>query len=50
MAPGVFVRANVGRFAKIGRTWILCCVQIANVDPDPVRYAVVVVSVVVVGG
>jgi len=50
LAPGVLVRTKVSGFAKISRTRILCCVQIVDINPDPVRHAVVIMSVVVVGG
>ena len=36
LAPGVFMRSNVGGFAKIGRTRILSCVQISHVNQNPV--------------
>lgn len=44
------MRTNVCGLSKIGRARILCRIQVADLDPDPVRHAVVVVSVVVVGG
>jgi hypothetical protein len=50
LAPGIFMRSNVCGFAEIRRIWIQCRVQVAVLDPDPVRHAVVVVAVVVVGG
>jgi len=50
LAPGVFVWANVCRFAKIACPLIERCVQVANLDPNPVRHAIVVVAAVVVGG
>lgn len=50
LAPGVFMRTNVGGFSKIGCARILRRVQVAGLDPDPVRHAVMVVAAVVVGG
>lgn len=50
LAPGVFMRTNVCGFSKIDCARILCRVQVANLDPDPVRHAVVVVAAVVVSG
>jgi len=50
LAPGVFVGADVCRFAKIGRTWIQACIQVRDVHADPVRNAVVTVAAVIVGG
>jgi len=50
LAPGIFMRANVCGFAKIPGIWIHCCVQVVDLNPDPMRHAVVVVAVVVVGG
>ena len=49
LAPGVFMRANVGGFAKIGRARVLCCVQVTRLHQDPVGYAVVDVAAVVIG-
>ncbi len=50
LAPGVFMRTDVCGLAEIGRIWIHCCVQVVDRNPDPMRHAVVVVAVVVVGG
>jgi hypothetical protein len=50
LAPGVFMRTNVGGFSKIGCARILRRVQVAGLDPDPVRHPVMVVAAVVVGG
>ena len=33
LAPGIFMRGNIGGFAKIGGARILCCVQVAHVQP-----------------
>ena len=49
LTPGVFVRADVSGFAKIGRTRILCWVQVAALHPDAVRDAVVLMAAVIVG-
>ena len=49
LAPGVLVWTKVSGFAKISRTRILRCVQVADVNSDPVRHAVVVVASVIVG-
>jgi len=48
LAPGVFVRANVGRFTKIGRAWIPRWGQVSHVNENPMGYAIVVVAGVVV--
>jgi len=50
LAPRVLMRSNVCSFAEIRRIWIQCCVQVAVLDPDPVRHAVVNVAVVIIGG
>ena len=42
------MRSDVLRFGKIRRTRIQRCVQIINVNSNPVRYAVVVVAAVIV--
>ena len=49
LTPAVLVRTKVSGFAKIGRTRVLCWVQVADLYPDPVRNAVVNVAVMVVG-
>ena len=49
LAPGVFVRANVCRFAEIGCALIEVCVQVVDLNADPVRHAVVGVAAVIVG-
>ncbi len=49
LAPGVLVRTKISGFAKISRTRILCGVQVADINPDPVRHAVVMVASVIVG-
>ena len=43
------MRANVGGFAVIGRTWILGWNQIACLHHDPVRNGIVAVAAVIVG-
>lgn len=50
LAPRVLMRSNVCGFAEIRRIWIQCRIQVAVLDPDPVRHAVMCVPVVVVGG
>ena len=49
LAPRVLLRTKVSGFAKVRRTRILCCVQVADINSNPVRHPVVVVPVVVVG-
>jgi len=49
LAPGEFMRADVGGFAIIGRTWVIARNQVACFHQDPVRHAVVHVAAVVVG-
>lgn len=49
LAPGILVRTDIGSFAKIGRTRILCGVEVVDLNPDSVRHAVVVVAAMVVG-
>ena len=48
LAPGVFMRADVGGFAIIGRAWIPPWDQVTRFHQDPVRYAVVDMAAVVV--
>ena len=48
LAPRVFVRANVCRFGKIGGTLVEVCVQVVDLHADPVRHAVMVMTVVIV--
>ena len=48
LAPGVFVRANVGGFAKIAGTGISTRDYITRLNQDAVRHAVVNVAAVVV--
>src|SRR5215471_17679227 len=36
LAPGEFMRRNVGSFGKIGCALILCCVEVASLYTDPV--------------
>jgi hypothetical protein len=50
LAPRVFMRSDVCGFAEIRRIWIQCRVQVADLDPDAVRHAVVNVAVVIIGG
>ena len=49
LAPGVFVRADVGGFAIIARAWVLRWDEISHVNQDPVRNPIVVVGTVFVG-
>ena len=49
LAPSVFMRADVGGFAKIGRTRISRRHQVTRLHQDSVRHAVVDVAAVVVG-
>ena len=49
LAPGIFMRTDVCGFAKIEGARILRGVQVANLDPDTVRNAVVIVVGVVIG-
>ena len=49
LAPSIFMRADVGGFAKIGRARISRRHQITRLHQDAVRNAVVDVSAVVVG-
>jgi hypothetical protein len=44
LAPCVFVRTNVCRFAKIGGTLIEVCVQVVYLHANPMRHAVVVMG------
>ena len=48
LAPGVFMRSNIGGFANIGRARILCCVQVSHVNQDTVGNAIVIVAGVIV--
>jgi hypothetical protein len=48
LAPGVFVRSDILRFGEIGRARIERCVQIINLNQNPVRNAVVCMAAVVV--
>jgi len=48
LAPGVFMRRDVCCFGEIGRARIERCVQIIDLNNDPVRYAVVHMAAVVV--
>lgn len=47
-APLIFVRGHILCFGKISRAGIERSVQITNLNPNPVRYAVMVVAVVVI--
>ena len=49
LAPGIFMRADIGGFAKISRTRIFARDQITRLHANPVRHAVVMVAAVVVG-
>jgi hypothetical protein len=48
LTPDVLVWRDVLRLGKIGRSRIKCGVQIVDLNPNPVRYAVVAVTAVVV--
>ena len=48
LAPGVFTRGNVSGFGKVARAYVLRGVEIVNLHPNPVRYAIVGVASVVV--
>src|SRR5215831_7763243 len=50
LAPGEFARRDVLCFGKIGRAWVLRCVQITDLNTNPVRYAVMHVAGMVVRG
>ena len=50
LTPGVFMWANVYRFAKIGRPLIKVLVEIVDFHANPVRHAIVVVAAVIVRG
>ena len=49
LAPSIFMRADVGGFAKIGRARIPPWHQITRLHQYSVRYAVVGMTAVVVG-
>lgn len=48
LAPGVFVWSDILCFAKIRRAGIQGCVQIVNVNAEPVRYGVMIMSGVII--
>ena len=48
LAPGVFMRGDILSFGKIGGARIERCVQIIYLTNNPVRYAGVVVTAVLV--
>ena len=48
LAPRVFMRGHVLRFGEICRARINRCVQVVDLNQDPVRYPVVDVAVVIV--
>ena len=50
LAPGVLVWTKISGFAEIGCPRILSCVQVTAFNSDPVRHAVVLMAIVVVGG
>ena len=50
LAPGVFMGADVCRFAIISRAGVLGWDQVSHVNQDPVRHTVVVVAGVIIGG
>ena len=47
LTPRVLKRVQVCRFREIGCTCIECCVQIIDINANPVRYAVMSVAVVI---
>ena len=49
LAPRVLMRSDVLAFRKIDRSNVERRVEITDLNPDPVGYAVVVVAVVVIG-
>ena len=49
LAPRVLMRSDVLTFRKIDRSRVERRVQITDLNPDPVGYAVVVVAVMVIG-
>ena len=49
LAPGEFMRADVGGLTKVGRARVLRWNQVTSLNPDPVRYTVVAVATVIVG-
>lgn len=50
LAPRVFMRSKICGFTEIRRIWIQCGVQVVDLDPDPVRHAVVSVAGVIIRG
>src|SRR4029450_10979680 len=49
LAPRVFMRADIGGFAKIGRTRISAWDYITRLDTNPVGHVVMLVAGVVIG-
>ncbi len=49
LAPCVFMRAEVCRFSEVGRIRVEVCIQVVDLDPDPVRHAVMGVAGMIVG-
>jgi hypothetical protein len=47
LTPRILKRIQVLRFHEIGCTCIECCVQIIDINANPVRYAVMCVAVVI---
>ena len=50
LAPGEFVRADVGSFTKITGARILRWDQITRLHQDPVRHAIMAMAAVIIGG
>lgn len=48
LAPAVFVRGHVLRFSEIGRALVERGVQVISLNDNPVRYAIVRMTAVVV--
>lgn len=50
LAPGILVRGHVLRFDKIARSLVQCGIQIIDLHQNPVRYAIVAMTAVLVRG
>ena len=48
LAPGILVRGHVLRLGKIARALIECGIQIIDLNQNPVRYAIVAVTAVLI--
>ena len=48
LTPGILMRSNVLTFRKIDRSRVERRVQITDLNPDPMGYAVVVVAIMVI--